>query len=63
LISHDKGKFGRILGEIFTIGSELSVNKIMCQEGYAVEYYGGSKEGLEEQHQANKQKLVERGIL
>ena len=63
LISHDKGKFGRILGEIFTIGSEVSVNKIMCQDGFAVEYYGGSKDDLEEQHQLNKQKLIERGLL
>ena len=63
LISHDKGKFGRILGEIFTIGSEVSVNKIICQDGFAVEYYGGSKDDLEEQHQLNKQKLIERGLL
>ena len=43
LRSHGKGKFGRILGEIFTPEGEVSINKQMCDEGYAVEYFGGSK--------------------
>ena len=29
LVSHDKGKFGRILGELFLGESNLSVNQIM----------------------------------
>ena len=29
LVSHDKGKFGRILGELFVGGSAYSINKIM----------------------------------
>ena len=63
LVSHDKGKFGRILGSIYTEASEQSINKIMCDEGFAVEYYGGSKDDLEEQHQINKQKLIDKGLL
>ena len=63
LVSHDKGKFGRILGSIYTDASEQSINKIMCDEGFAVEYYGGSKDDLEEQHQINKQKLIDKGLL
>ena len=35
----------------------------MCDEGFAVEYYGGSKDDLEEQHQINKQKLIDKGLL
>ena len=63
LVSHDKGKFGRILGSIYTDASEQSINKIMCDEGFAVEYYGGNKDDLEEQHQINKQKLIDKGLL
>ena len=63
LISHSKGKFGRILGEIFTKDSETSINKIMCDEGYAVEYFGGNKDELEAMHQVNKEKLIAKGVL
>jgi len=63
LRSHGKGKFGRILGEIFTPEGEVSINKQMCDEGYAVEYYGGNKDELVAKHQANKEKLIANGIL
>ena len=63
LRSHGKGKFGRILGEIFTPEGEVSINKQMCDEGYAVEYYGGNKDELESKHQANKEKLIAKGII
>ena len=63
LHSHGKGKFGRILGEIFTPEGEVSINKQMCDEGYAVEYYGGSKDELSAKHQANKEKLISKGII
>ena len=36
-----RGKFGRILGEIFAEGQ--SVNKLLVEEGHAVEYFGGKK--------------------
>jgi len=63
LRSHGKGKFGRILGEIFTPEGEVSINKQMCDEGYAVEYYGGNKDELVAKHQANKEKLIAKGVL
>ena len=63
LVSHGKGKFGRILGEIFTPEGTTSINKIMCEEGFAVEYYGGSKDELGAKHQANKEKLIAKGLL
>jgi micrococcal nuclease len=63
LRSHGKGKFGRILGEIFTPEGEVSINKQMCDEGYAVEYYGGSKDELSAKHQSNKEKLIAKGII
>ena len=48
-----RGKFGRILGEIFVKEVEglptmektagYSVNKLLVDEGHAVEYFGGSR--------------------
>tara|TARA_Y100000034_G_scaffold136186_1_gene211357 strand:+ start:2429 stop:2806 length:378 start_codon:yes stop_codon:yes gene_type:complete len=42
-----KGKYGRILGEIFIDGQgfdEINVNDLLFQEGHAYKYYGGNKE-------------------
>jgi micrococcal nuclease len=63
LISHGKGKYGRILGEIFAVNGMGSINQYMCNEGYAVEYTGGSKDELKTKHLANKEKLIAKGIL
>ena len=65
LISHDIGKFGRILGELFEYNTdnEVSINQVMCDEGFAVPYFGGNKDKLEELHAANKEKLINRGLL
>ena len=38
-----RGKFGRILGEIFVEGVVQSVNKLLVEEGHAVEYFSGKK--------------------
>ena len=38
-----RGKFGRILGEIFVPGAVQSINQLLVEEGHAVEYFGGSK--------------------
>ena len=38
-----RGKFGRILGEIFMPGIVQSINKLLIEEGHAVEYFGGKK--------------------
>ena len=35
----------------------------MCEEGYAVPYFGGNKDELEALHMLNKQKLIENGVL
>jgi micrococcal nuclease len=67
LKSLDRGKFGRILGEIWEDGIEAhednTLNKRMCLEGFAVEYYGGSKDGLEAKHMENKEILIAKGLL
>ena len=62
-----RGKFGRILGELWinctADGEEFSgwtnLNKWMCESGYAVGYYGGSKEETEEEHMKNRELLKE----
>ena len=51
----ETGKFGRILGDVFVDGK--SVNLMMCNEGYAVKYYGQNKKLVEEAHMKNREKL------
>jgi len=51
LVSHGVGKYGRCLGEIFVENTfndnppyvEISVNRILINEGHAKEYYGGKR--------------------
>jgi len=53
LISHGVGKYGRCLGEIFVENTpgdneqypylEISVNRVLINEGHAKEYYGGKR--------------------
>tara|TARA_B100000900_G_C20514186_1_gene689337 strand:+ start:397 stop:822 length:426 start_codon:yes stop_codon:yes gene_type:complete len=56
-----KGKFGRILGD-FQVGVRM-VTEILCEEGYAVPYFGGSKEDVQKMHQKNREILVKKGIV
>ena len=47
LHSHGKGKFGRILGEIYEVDDNVvSINKKMCNEAYAVPYLVKAKKTL-----------------
>ena len=63
-----KGKFGRILGEIFNLygskpttgdnpGSTPSANELLIDNSHAVRYHGQSKEEIAETHLTNR-KLV-----
>ena len=62
-----RGKFGRVLGELWNNctadGEEFSgwsnLNKWMCENGYAVGYFGGSKEEIEAEHMKNRELLLE----
>ena len=66
-VGDERGKFGRILGEVFTINkdtndiSEVSVNREMITESYAVEYHGQAKEDIAEEHIENRGILERRG--
>lgn len=55
-------KFGRILG-VLILEDGTSLNQWMIDNNYAVLYQGENKELVQEQHQYNKQKLIERGEL
>ena len=37
------GKYGRLLGWLYVGDEEISLNELMITEGYAWEYYGGTK--------------------
>ena len=67
LKSLDRGKFGRILGEIWEADVDSTtvepLNKRMITDGFAVEYYGGSKDDLEAKHMKNKEILIAKGLL
>ena len=64
LVSHGKGKFGRILGEIYEIDNDLvSINQQLCDDAYAVPYFGQSKDDLAALHAANRDVLIEKGLI
>ena len=63
LVSHDKGKFGRILGDLFIGSSTFSVNQQMIDEHHAVAYTGGNKEETEKGHMANREILIADGTV
>ena len=56
-----KGKFGRILGDFMYRGKLVS--KILCEEGHAVPYFGGSKAKIKAKHLKNRQKLIDLGKI
>ena len=58
-LKDSKGKYGRVLGSIIVDG--LDVNKAMVAQNLAVKYFGQSKDDVETEHLANRQKLIESG--
>ena len=60
LVSHDKGKFGRILGELFIGGASYSVNQQQIDEHHAVPYFGQSKDDTQQGHLWNRGALIEK---
>jgi micrococcal nuclease len=63
-----KGKFGRILGDFIcnsgTIdGGADMVTDVLIREGHCVPYFGGSKDDVQAQHEANRKRLVESGVV
>ena len=57
-----RGKFGRILGDFKTPDGKL-VTEVMIEEGHCVPYFGGSKDDVQAQHEVNRQKLLNEGVV
>ncbi len=68
--SDSRGKFGRVLGELWInctedgheYGGWTNINKWMCENGHAVGYWGQNKEDVQDEHMKNRQLLAEQGI-
>ena len=58
-----KGKFGRILGDFFIESEGKLLTEVMIEEGHAVPYHGQSKDDIQEQHLANRERLVAKGVV
>ena len=60
-----KGKFGRILGDFYVEhnGERQRVTDIMIAEGHCVPYFGGSKDDVQKQHQINRERLLQEGVV
>ena len=58
----DKGKFGRILGEFVVydtlVDALRTLNQIMIDRHYGVEYHGQSKNDIAEEHLRNRELLT-----
>jgi len=71
LVSHDKGKFGRILGDLYcwdNVGhpayeTKFCANQKMIEDNHAVPYDGQSKEDIANNHLKNREILIERGTV
>ena len=57
-----KGKFGRILGDFVSKDGRM-VTDVMIEEGHCVAYFGGSKDDVQAQHQKNRERLVQEGVV
>ena len=61
------GKFGRILGKFEIYDSktdqQMMMGDWMIRESVAVAYEGQSKKDIEEQHLANRKRLIEAGMV
>ena len=55
----EKGKFGRILGEL--IVNKVNLNEQMIENGLAVHYEGQSKHDIQKEHLMNRLKLNRKG--
>ena len=61
--STEKGKFGRILGNLWNPDATECVNTKIIEDHHAVPYFGLSKEDVKAQHLANRIHLTEQGFV
>ena len=62
-----RGKFGRVLGDFDVYCAKTDAwrpaTQILVEEGHAVLYFGGSKDDVDAQHLANRDRLIAEGIV
>ena len=65
-----KGKFGRILGDFIVEYKDMNnnymedrVSNILINEGHAVKYHGQNKADVQVQHMANRNRLMQEGVV
>mgnify|MGYP000453832910 CR=1 FL=1 len=64
LVSHDKGKFGRILGTLYAHSeTKVDVNQKMIDDCHAVVYSGENKDLVEQQHLDNRKIVMDSGYV
>jgi micrococcal nuclease len=61
-----KGKFGRVLGDFIVEeweGQPRMVTDVLIEEGHAVKYHGQNKADVQVAHMANRNRLMEEGVI
>ena len=61
-----KGKFGRVLGDFIVEeweGQPRMVTDVLIEEGHAVKYHGQNKADVQVAHMANRNRLMEEGVV
>tara|TARA_R110000751_G_scaffold157090_1_gene262513 strand:+ start:116 stop:535 length:420 start_codon:yes stop_codon:yes gene_type:complete len=56
-----KGKFGRVLGEMYV--DDININLKLVEEFLAVKYEGQNKADIEAEHLINRQELITKGLF
>ena len=61
--STEKGKFGRVLGNVWNPECTICINTKMIEDHHAVEYTGQNKEVVQEAHMINRNHLTSEGLV
>lgn len=60
-LKDSRGKFGRVLATVWVDG--VNINQALIDNHLAVAYFGQSKKEVEDEHMANRQKLIDLNIF
>ena len=61
--STEKGKFGRVLGNVWDPECNVCINTKMIEDHHAVEYTGQNKDDVEQMHLENRKSLTDQGLV
>jgi micrococcal nuclease len=61
--STEKGKFGRVLGNVWNPECNVCINTKMIEDHHAVEYTGQNKEDVQEAHMINRNTLTSESLV